>query len=210
MLLKFFLKNKYVWLAAIIAAFLLRFSSGYFSDSVKMYTDSKIKNFANEIINESIRRELLATTDFSDILIESYDANGKVSYAYLNSNKVNKIKFKATEYVQSAIDQINNSESFETIEIPLGYFLGSEYMLADGMKMPIELKILGDEDIEIISDVSNRGINTTIIQLYLHIKINIQVVIPFRSQMVLSESKIPICFEILNNEVPYYLGDILN
>jgi sporulation protein YunB len=208
--LKSFLKNKYIWLAAIIAAFLLRFSSGYFSDSVKIYTDSKIKNFANELINESIRRELLTTTDFSDILIESYDTNGKVSYAYLNSNKINRIKYQATEYVQSAIDQINDSESFETIEIPLGYFFGSEYLLADGMKMPIKLKILGDEDIEIVSEVTNHGINSTIIQIYLFIKINIQVVIPFQSQMVLSESKIPICFEILNNEVPYYLGDILD
>ena len=192
--LKFFLKNKYVWLAALVAAFLFRFSSGYFSESVKMYTDSKIKNYANEIINESIRRELLTSTDFSDILIENYDSNGKVSYAYLNANK---------------IDQINDAKSFETIEIPLGYFFGSEYLLADGMKMPIKLKILGDEDIEVVSDISSKGINTTIIQMYLYIKINIQVVIPFQSQMVVSESKIPICFEILNNEVPYYLGDIL-
>lgn len=208
--MKSFLRNKYIWLAAIIAAFLFRFSSGYFSDSVKIYTDSKIKNYANEVINESIRRELLTTTDFSDILIESYDSSGKVSYAYLNSNKINMIKYKTTEYVQSAIDQINDAKNFETIEIPLGYFFGSKYLLADGMKMPISLKILGDEDIEIISDVSNQGINTTIIQIYLYIKINIQVVIPFQSQMVLSESKIPICFEILNNEVPYYLGDILD
>jgi sporulation protein YunB len=208
--LKFFLRNKYVWLAALVAAFLLKFSNGYFSESVRMYTDSKIKNFANEVINESIRRELLTTTDFSDILIENYDSNGKVSYAYLNSNKINLIKYKSTEYVQSAIDQINSANSFETIEIPLGYFFGSKYLLADGMKMPIKLKILGDEDIEIISDVSSKGINTTIIQMYLYIKINIQVVIPFQSQMVVSESKIPICFEILNNEVPYYLGDILD
>ena len=210
MLLKFFLKNKYIWLAAIIAAFLLRFSSGYFSNSVKIYTDSKIKNFANEVINESIRRELLTSTDFSDVLIENYDSNGKVSYAYLNSNKINQIKYKATEYVQSAIDIINNGDNFETIEIPLGYFFGSEYLLADGMKMPIKLKILGDEDIEILSDITSQGINTTIIQMYLNIKINIQVIIPFQSQMVVSESKIPICFEILNNEVPYSLGDILD
>ena len=208
--LKFFLKNKYIWLAALVAAFLFRFSSGYFSESVKIYTDSKIKNYANEVINESIRRELLSTTDFSDILIESYDAKGKVSYAYLNTSKINSIKYKSTEYVQSAIDQINDSQNFETIEIPLGYFLGSKYLLADGMKMPIKLKILGDEDIEVISDITNKGINTTIIQMYLYIKINIQVVIPFQSQMVISESKIPICFEILNNEVPYYLGDILD
>lgn len=208
--LKFFLKNKYIWLAALVAAFLFRFSSGYFSESVRIYTDSKIKNYANEIINESIRREILTSTDFNDIFIENYDSSGKVSYAYLNANKLNQIKYKSTEYVQSAIDQINNASSFETIEIPLGYFFGSEYLLADGIKMPIKLKILGDEDIEIVSDITNKGINTTVIQMSLYIKINIQVVIPFQSQMVVSESKIPICFEIINNDVPYYLGDILD
>jgi acetyl esterase/lipase len=113
--LKSFLKNKYIWLAAIIAAFLLRFSSGYFSDSVKMYTDSKIKNFANEIINESIRRELLATTDFSDILIESYDANGKVSYAYLNSNKVNKIKCPLLIISGTADDNVHMSNTMSYV-----------------------------------------------------------------------------------------------
>ena len=207
--LKFFLKNKYIWLAALIAAFLFRFSSGYFSESVRIYTDSKIKNYANEVINESIKKEMLTTTDFSDIIIEKYDTNGKVSYAYVNSNKINVIKYKTTEYVQTAIDQINDANNFDKIEIPLGYFFGSKYLLADGIKMPIKLKILGDEDIEIVSDVKTYGINTTIIQINLHIKINIQVVIPFQSQMVESESKIPICFEIINNEVPYYLGDIL-
>ena len=86
---------------------------------------------------------------------------------------------------------------------------GSKYFLANGIKLPIHLEVLGNQDIEVEIDTISKGINTTILEIYLMIKVDIQVVIPFQSEIVSTETKIPLSIEILNNEIPYYLGDIL-
>lgn len=207
--LKSYLSNKYVWLACITLFFILRFSSGYFSESVETYTNSQIRSYSTDLINQSIADELLSTMDFNDILVENYDNSGKVSYAYLNSNKINRIKYETTDYIQNVIERINNHEDLQSIEVPIGYFLGSKFFLADGLKVPINLDVIGNQSVEVTAEMLQHGINTTIIQIYLEVSLYVQVVIPFQSQVVETTSKIPIAFEIMNNEVPYYLGELL-
>ena len=208
--LKSYLTNKYVWLFSFVLFFVLRFSSGYFSESVETYTNSQIRTYSTDLINQSIADELLSTIDFNDILIEKYDVSGKVSYAYLNSNKINRIKYDTSDYIQNVIERINSHDGLQNIEIPLGYFFGSRFFLADGLKVPINLDVIGNQEVKITADMLEHGINTTIIEIYLEITLFVQVVIPFQSQVVETTSKIPIAFEIMNNEVPYYLGDLLN
>jgi hypothetical protein len=42
------------------------------------------------------------------------------------------------------------------------------------------------------------------------VELNIRSVIPFQTDVINSKTSIPLALEILNNDIPYYLGDILN
>lgn len=210
MVLKSFLKNKYVWLLALLVALICRIANGYFSQAVDIYTASKVRNYAEGLIAECIEVELLKELDGADFFKESFDAKGNVSYAYIDSLKINKIRNSIILYTDEAINEINEHHDFDRIDIPLGYLFGIKYFLADGVRVPIELEVIGNQDVELKMETLSKGINTTIIEIYLDISIDIQVVIPFQSKITTTSTRVPLTIEIMNNEIPYYLGDLFD
>lgn len=210
MRLKSFLKNKYIWFLGITIFIFGRISSGYFSDGVKIYTSSKVRNYAEGLIAQAVEEKLLNELKNANILVENYDSNGKVSYAYANAHKINEIRNNVILYTDEAINKINAHSDFDVIEVPFGYFFGIKYFLANTVKIPISLEVIGNQDVEVKIDTLSRGINTTIIEIYLDVSIDVQVVIPFQDNVTTTKTKIPLALEIMNNEIPYYLGDITN
>lgn len=193
---------------AILIGLASRFSMKYFSQAVSTYTKSLIISYANEVIDQGVTEGVVELLDGKSILNEVYDSNGKVSYAYLDAQTINYLRNNISRYVANCIDVINNGEKFKSIELPLGYFFGRNYFLSNGIKIPVDLEVIGHQDIQIEKVVESYGLNTTILQLNLIITLNVRTVIPFQSDVIESRSSIPIALEILNNDIPYYLGDI--
>ena len=190
--LKSYLRNKYIWVIGLGAILIWRLSSGYFSQAVEIYTDSKVRNYAEGLIAESIEERLLNELNDGNLFIENYDSNGNVSYAYIDSYKINKIRNDVILYTDEAINEINDHQDFGYIEVPLGYFFGIKYFLADGVRVPIDLEVIGNQDVELDMQTLSKGINTTIVQINLNIDIHIQVVIPFQSKITTTSTIIPL------------------
>lgn len=207
--LSFYLGNKYLWIFLVIFFVIFKLGQSYFSTSVRSFTDSRIINYATELITKGVEQEVLSNISSDDYFVEHYDNNGKVSYAYLNTTKINEIRNLTSEYMVSSLDEINEHKNFDSINIPLGYFLGTSVFLANGIKIPINIEVVGNQSVDIDAKVLTQGINTTIIEIYLLISVNISVVIPFQTNVVNTETKIPLSLQIMNNEIPYYLGDLL-
>lgn len=213
MALKSWLKNKFIWIfggLALLGFLVWRVGSGYFSTAVDVYTVSKVRNYAEALIAESIEEGVLQELEDADLFIENYDSNGNVSYAYVNSLAINKIRNNMVLYTDKAIGKINAHTDFDKIEIPLGYFFGVRYFLADSIKIPIELEVIGNQDVELKMETVSKGINTTIVEIYLDISLEIQVVIPLQNKVTETSTRVPLAMEIMNNEIPYYLGDLFN
>lgn len=194
---------------AILVGFVGKFSMNYFSQAVKAYTESLIISYARQVIDEGVSEGVVELLDGKNLINEVYDDNGKVSYAYLDAQTINYVRNNISKYITNCIDTINQGENFHSIELPLGYFFGRNYFLTNGIKIPIELEVVGYQEVEIEKLVESYGLNTTILQINLKISLFIQSVIPFQTDMIEAKSSIPIALEILNNDIPYYLGDIL-
>ncbi len=194
---------------ALIIGLIGKFSMSYFSQAVKAYTESLILNYTRQIIDEGVSEGVVKLLDGKSLITESYDENGKVSYAYLDAQTVNYIRNNISKYIANCINTINEEKDFSSIELPLGYFFGRNYFLSNGIKVPIDLEVVGHQNVEIEKIVENYGLNTTILQINLNVTIYIRSVIPFQTEMIESKTVVPIALEILNNDIPYYLGDIL-
>lgn len=208
--LKNYLKKSSLLLGlAVIIGFACKFSMSYFSSAITTYTESLIISYAKEVVDQGVTEGVVELLDGKNLINEVYDTNGKVSYAYLDAKTINYLRYNISRYIASCIDVINQGEKFDSIELPLGYFFGRNYFLANGIKVPIDLEVIGHQDIEIEKKVETYGLNTTILQINLIVVLNIRTVIPFQANTVVSRSSIPIALEILNNDIPYYLGDII-
>ena len=209
--LKNYLKKSKLTIAlAIIVGLVGRFSMGYFSTAVNAYTEALIKSYSKEIIDKGVSNGIITLLDGKSILNEVYDASGKVSYAYLDVQILNYLRSNIAEYILACINEINDGDEFKSIELPLGYFFGRNYFLSNGIKVPIELEVIGYQDVFIEKNLQTIGLNTTILEVNLVIELNIRSVIPFQTDVINSKTSIPLALEILNNDIPYYLGDILN
>ena len=203
-------KSSLPFLLALILGFLGKMTMGYFSEAVNTYARSLILNYSRDVIDQGVTNAVISDLGCESLLKESYDQSGKVSYAYLDVRKINLIRTNTSKYITDAIDIINQQENFQTIEIPLGYFFGRNYFLSNGIRIPIELEVVGNQQIDIQADVESYGLNTTILQINLYVCLEIQSVIPFQSQKIKTETWIPLSLEIMNNDIPYYLGDLLS
>jgi sporulation protein YunB len=182
---------------------------GYFSDAVNAYTESLIKSYSKEVIDKGVSSGIINLLDGKSLLNEIYDENGKVSYAYLDVQILNYLRNNIAEYILECINEINDGDDFKSIELPLGYFFGRNYFLSNGIKVPIELEVIGHQDVFIEKNVETVGLNTTILEINLVVELSIRSVIPFQTDVIESITSIPLGLEILNNDIPYYLGDIL-
>ena len=72
------------------------------------------------------------------------------------------------------------------------------------------MEVIGNQKIDIKSNIESYGLNTTILQIDLYVCLEIQSVIPFQSNKIVTETLIPLSLEIMNNDIPYYLGDLMN
>ncbi len=205
--LKSWLKNKYLWLGVFSVFLISRVATGYFSKAVNIYTASLVRNYAEGLIAECMEEEVLKDLESADLFIEKYDANGKVSYATIDSSKINKIRNRVILYTDRAIATINEHEDLKKIKIPAGYLIGLKYFFVDGFEVPIQMQVIGNQDVELKTNTISKGINTTIIEIYLDISVNVQVVIPFQNQITVTSTQIPLAIEVMNNDIPYYLGD---
>lgn len=203
------LKNKLVWILIAALIVVIKMASGYFSEAVSIYTASVVRNYSEGLIASAVEEEVLVDLEEVNFFNESYDSNGKVSYAYVDSLKLNQIRNDVIQYTDEAIALINDHSDFDYIEIPFGYIFGIKYFLTNGIRIPIRLEVIGNQDVEIKVDATTKGINTTIVEIYLDVSIDVQVVIPFQSELIVTKTKIPLTIEIMNNEIPYYLGDIM-
>ena len=167
----------------------------------------KIKNYAEDVIITSIEEEILDNVSDSDFLVESYDSQGKVSYAYFDTQKINLVRNTIAKYMDNIINRIEHHQDLQKIDIPIAYFLGTKYFLSNSFKIPISLEVVGNQDIDIKTEKIVSGLNTTIFEINLVIAVEIYVVIPFQSKKIETSTQIPIAIEILNNEIPYYYSD---
>ena len=208
-LLKHYLKKSSIlFILALIIGLIGRLSMGYFSDAVKTYAESLIRNYSRGIIDQGVTKGVIEDLNGESLVQEVYDSTGKVSYAYLDVQILNYLRSNIAEYIVLCINEINDGDEFKSIELPLGYFFGRNYFLSNGIKVPIELEVIGYQDVFIEKNLETIGLNTTILEINLVIELNIRSVIPFQTDVINSKTSIPLALEILNNDIPYYLGDI--
>lgn len=206
--------KRFVWYLSFLALLVLlivfagNFTLSYFSEAIQAYTESLVIGYATQVIDEGVSEGVVELLDGKSILCESYDSEGKVTYAYLDVKTINYVRNNISRYVASCIDTINQGETFRTVDLPLGYFFGLNYFYSKGVRVPIDLEVVGNQDVVIEKNIESYGINTTILQIDIVITLKIRSVIPFQSKTIDTKISIPIALEILNNDIPYFLGNI--
>lgn len=206
MRLKSFRINKLIILGILISGFLIRFIIGYYSESVISHAKIEALNYAEQIIMDSISKDVIANLDNTELFISEYK-NNKLVRMYLNTQKLNKIRNEVALYTDTIIEEINHSNGLNDVNIPLGYFFGLKTLFDLDVNIPISMEIIGNQNVEIAYQAISKGINTTIIEFFINISLDMKLALPLKIIDLVSETSIPLAYEIINNDVPYFYNN---
>ena len=154
--LKSFRINKLVILGILFLGFLIRFIIGYYSESVISHAEIEALNYAEQIIMDSITKDVIANLDNTELFIPEYKDN-KLIRMYLDTKKLNKIRNEVALYTDTVIEEINHSKNLNNVNVPLGYFFGLKTLLDLEINIPLSMEIIGNQNVQI--NYQNLGLN---------------------------------------------------
>lgn len=180
---------------------------------LKNIARSEVHNIGYEAINDAV----LETTHKIDTskLYSVHEQKGQRPAYTLNYKVYNQILGEMTESIHDKLkskqhskkDRFGNRLNSIVYQIPLGAALNNSLLSDVGPPVPVEMALVGNVESQLQTKLKNVGINNTYIEVYVHLKVNVQVVVPFSSEKVAIENNVKLGDLYLPQDIPEYYGD---
>lgn len=177
------------------------------------YASAKAKTFATALINQSIEKY---TKDFDseELFIVSKNDEDEIKSIDFNPINVNKILNLITNDITNNLSKIEQGtsiiENYGSVKegiiyrIPLGMMFKNSLLNNLGPKIPVRLNFIGDITSNINTNITDYGINNALIEVYIHITVQEKVILPFASNNIKVENKVPVALKLIQGKIPNY------
>lgn len=172
---------------------LIKFVSTYAHNKVQSDITRKVDIFASDGIDSYSKRYN------GNYLNVEYDTEGKISFINVDMYNINMLQNEVAMFLYNAI---NEYCSQNTINVPMGVFLGSVLFSDEGSLMDVDIVPIATVITAHKSKFESTGINQTLFSLYFDIQIQVAIVLPFYTEDVLIESSCVVYECLVPGEVP--------
>lgn len=186
----------------------------------------KTIEFATRTINSAVKST--ENISFDDLVDIQFDQNGNVSTLGWDSEAVNRALRQATERAEYFLFGMNRGEHFDlddpdldsiefsdtvgdlayrdptVVEIPIGQATGNTVLANLGPKIPVHFEIVGSIETDIVHEVKEFGVNAALIEIYMPVTVNIQIVIPFSTSTAEVSTRVFVDSRVIMGDVPEF------
>lgn len=207
--------------------FVLKYVNNKISPIILNYAELEVRKLSSIIINSAVSTST-KNMDFEQLFIVTKDSTGEIKTIDFNPIEVNELLAVVTEAIQSNLKKIedgdisdldlsnssylsssNNLKKGIVFEIPSGLVFGNSFFSNLGPKVPVKISLIGEIFSEITTKVTNYGINNSLIEIRINLKLSEQVFLPLSSNQIEIETSIPLTLKLIQGKVPsYYLNGI--
>ncbi|GAB4072796.1 sporulation protein YunB [Barrientosiimonas marina] len=197
--------------------------------ALKSIADRKTEEFATRGINSAVR--FAQNYNYDDVVNITYDDEGKVATYNWDQAAISEINRVATDRVEEYFRYMNTGEppdyenslfepeEFEdttdnlpskdptVVEIPIGEATGNTILANLGPKIPINLEFVGNVRTNIIREEEPLGINGSWLSLYVKVEADVQIIIPFMTDVTTVETEIYIDGGAVMGDIPDFYGE---
>jgi sporulation protein YunB len=163
----------------------------------------RVKQIATQSINKGISQQVSQGTNFEKLIDWKMDKNDKISGFMLNYAEHMKITSSTIDTVQKLLDNLKSTHE----HIPLGQAMNSVILASFGPDIPVRLVPAGAVKVDLNTRVQNAGINMILVEVYIHITVDVTIIIPFDSEPEIVETEIPISYVLVVGDTPMYYVD---
>lgn len=189
----------YFLLALMIVLVLLICINGSFAPTIRSLAGSTVSNRASNIINEAIEAQLKdGTINYDAIIVLEKDLSGNITAIKTNIAEVNRLKTQTL----SLVDRMVLDLDIEQIGVPLGSLILPQFFSGTGPKVPVRIVSVSNSEADFRNVFMEAGINQTIHQIMLDVRLNMTVLTPLGTQSVEAVSSVVVAETVIVGKVP--------
>lgn len=187
----------YSVLALLVGSFLLLRSRLW--PVVIDLAETQVINTTSDLINDAISEQIAqGNIQYDRMVYFEKDLNGRITALKTNMSEVNRLK---TDILNLINDEILAQDT-EHLGVALGSLILPEFLSGKGPDIPVRLVAIRNSDADFTSHFSEAGINQTLQQLTMDVKVDVTILVLGDTHSFTVSSQVVVAETIIVGDVP--------
>lgn len=188
------------------------------------YAESQTRKIATLVINKAINKKIANGMDIDKVIEFVPVDGGSSTVVKFNTEIINRVKAETTNLVQMNLKEAErgNLASLEMLSdveivtdeedkeegiiyyVPLGQATNNALLGNMGPMIPVKFNAIGDVTADIVWETEEHGINNSLVNVSVRVKVNVQIIIPFATEIATVQEDVPIGSFYYPGKVPQF------
>lgn len=189
------------WSCIVLAAALviLAWFRSRYTDTIKLLAKTQVENATSDLINDAIDRQIdSGNIQYDRIVYFEKDLDGRITALKTNMSEVNRLKTAILNLINDEILAMDTSH----LGIPMGDLILPEVLAEQGPEIPIRILSIRNSDASFGSNFTAAGINQTLHQLTMEIRVDVAILVLGQTQSFAVSSQVVVAETIIVGAVP--------
>ena len=156
------------------------------------------KVIATKIINETVREELNSEAIKDQLLMPSYDKQGKINMIRTDAMVMNNISNSIAKNVQQKVVELEQQK----FDVPLFTALNSQLLAGKGPNLKFSIMHQGSVLVDFITEFEESGINQTRYKIYITVEVDMRIISPVTTSCIAVKNNVLMAEIVIVGEVP--------
>ena len=176
------------------------------------YSEAEMKRVVTTVINKSVTEEVTNQLEVDSFFVLKKENDNTIIVDF-DPVIVNRVMSKISDVVYNNLKLISKKDKL-TLEkynldesyfyIPSGIIFNTTMLNNVGPRIPINLEIISSVNPNLKTEVTEYGINNSLIEVYIHVIVDVKMILPMYSNTMQIVVVVPLAVKLIQGEVPKY------
>lgn len=176
------------------------------------YSEAEMKRVVTTVINKSVTEEVTNQLEVDSLFVLKKENDNTIIVDF-DPVIVNRVMSKISDVVYNNLKLISKKDKL-TLEkynldesyfyIPSGIIFNTTILNNVGPRIPINLEIISSVNPNLKTEVTEYGINNSLIEVYINVIVDVKMILPMYSNTMQIVVVLPLAVKLIQGEVPKY------
>ena len=176
------------------------------------YSEAEMKRVVTTVINKSVTEEVTNQLEVDSLFVLKKENDNTIIVDF-DPVIVNRVMSKISDVVYNNLKLISKKDKL-TLEkynldesyfyIPSGIIFNTTMLNNVGPRIPINLEIISSVNPNLKTEVTEYGINNSLIEVYIHVIVDVKMILPMHANTMQIVVVVPLAVKLIQGEVPKY------
>ncbi|MFF0829607.1 sporulation protein YunB [Brevibacillus sp. NPDC003359] len=172
--------------------------------TLMVIAQAKAEQVAKLAITDAVTKRMSQQgVDVNEVVIMEKDENGSIKAVNFNFKEYSRIVGETTARIQNRLKEFEQEHVQTTI--PLGLATKNVFLEHIGPDIPVTFVPIGAVKTKLETGLKQAGINMVLVTVYIHVEVDLRVIIPFATKQQTVTTQIPVSEALIVGKVPAYL-----